>query len=470
MSCRIQPKLTTLILLSILALAACGGDRPVDIKAIKGTPQTYVGSETCKTCHLEHHDSWKMTLHSRMMQDARQNIDAIVAELNPEVIRADLAEIKGLKVPPEQIYIPKPEEVLYTIGSQWKQRYLIERNGMLVIAPVQYNTDTGRWVNYNEDTWEKRSWILECGGCHATGVNLDKGNFVETSVGCEACHGPGSHHVALPKTAVFEKRQTIVNPAKLTSGVATQICGSCHNRGKATKHEKASWPVGYLPGRALETYFKSTSFAGGDASHLYGNEFSKAHHQQYIDWKQSKHFVEGVNCTSCHYVHQLGIQATRFQTRESGSQQCLSCHRTINNNQAHAIHSFGNCVGCHMPRVVKSAESGDLHSHVFKTLLPLETLMDPKIPNSCQTCHHHKDADLKILQQQFEILSQMPRPQGQMIQSIPAMPPKASPDSRVIKVPDQQIQKAPGTQPSVDAGGRQGVQSPDAQQSPARPQ
>ena len=27
--------------------------------------------------------------------------------------------------------------------------------------------------------------------------------------------------------------------------------------------------------------------------HLYANEFSKGHHQQYIDWKQSKHFNEG---------------------------------------------------------------------------------------------------------------------------------------------------------------------------------
>lgn len=450
------------------ALVACGGERTVDLKALKASPQTYVGSDMCKTCHLEHFDSWQMTLHSRMTQDARQNKDAIVAELNPEMIRADLAKIKGLKVPVDQIYIPKPDEVLYTIGSQWKQRFILDWHGMLVIAPIQFNTDTGRWVNYNEDTWEKRSWLLQCGGCHATGVNLEKGNFAEPSVGCEACHGPGSHHVALPKAAVFEKRQTIVNPAKLTSGTAVQICGSCHNRGKATKHEKAEWPVGYLPGKALETYFRSVSFAGGDASHLYGNEFSKAHHQQYIDWKQSKHFEEGVSCTSCHYVHQLGIQGTRFQTRESGSQQCLSCHTLLNNNKAHSIHSFGNCVGCHMPRVVKSAETGDLHSHVFKTLLPADTLNDPKIPNSCQTCHHHKDADLKVLQQQYEILTQMPKPSGQVIPAIPAMTPgKTEPPA--AKAPEPQPRKAPEAQAPAGSGAAPGAQSPEGQPLPGKP-
>jgi predicted CXXCH cytochrome family protein len=369
-------------------------------------------------CHLEHYDSWKMTLHSRMTQDVQRNRDAIVADFDEKKIREDLAQIKNLKLPADQIYIPKVEEIKYTIGSQWKQRYIVEKNGVLYISPVQYNTDTNRWVNYNESTWDKNPWLLQCGGCHATGVDLDKQNFSETSVGCEACHGKGSWHAALPKTDVFEKRQTIVNPAKLTSGVAVQICGSCHNRGKALKNKDAGWPVGYEPGKALEIYYQSTSFAGGDATHLYGNEFSKAHHQQYIDWKQSKHYVEGVSCTSCHYVHQAGIPPTRFQTQAAGSRQCFTCHVQTNTNMAHSIHSFANCVGCHMPRVVKSAETGDLHSHVFVTLLPAATLKDKAIPNSCQTCHRHKDQDLNELQKKWEALAKIPKPVGKSIEPI----------------------------------------------------
>ncbi len=408
-------KASAAIMLGLFALLVfgCGGEQSVDVKQLMAQPKAYVGSDTCKMCHLEHYDSWKMTLHSRMTQDAQKNRDVIIADFDEKKIREDLAKLGDkLKVPADQIFIPNVEDIKYTIGSQWKQRYIVEKGGVLYISPVQYNADTDRWVNYNEATWDKNPWLLKCGGCHATGVDLDKQKFVEPAVSCEACHGKGSWHAALPKTAVFEKRQTIVNPSKLTSGVATEICGSCHNRGKATKFKGAEWAVGYEPGKALEIFFKSTSFAGGDANHLYGNEFSKAHHQQYIDWKQSKHFKEGVSCVSCHYVHQIGVPPTRSQTQAAGSKQCFQCHVQINQNMAHSIHSFANCVGCHMPRIVTSAESGDLHSHVFATLLPSETLKDKNMPNSCQTCHKHKNEDLKELQAEWEALAKIPKPVG----------------------------------------------------------
>ncbi len=414
-------KASAAILLGVFALLwyGCGGEQTVDVKKLMAQPKAYVGSDTCKMCHLEHFDSWMMTLHSRMTQDVQKNRDALIADLDEKRIREDLAKLGDkLKVPADQIFIPRIEEIKYTIGSQWKQRYIVEKNGVLYIAPIQYNADTDRWVNYNEATWDKNPWLLKCGGCHATGVDLEKQNFVEPAVGCEACHGKGSWHAALPKTAVFEKRLTIVNPAKLTSGVAVQICGSCHNRGKATRHEGAGWPVGYEPGKALEAYYKSTSFAAGDARHLYGNEFSKAHHQQYIDWRQSKHHAEGVTCVSCHFVHQIGVPPTRTQTQEAGSKQCFECHIQVNQNMAHSIHSFANCVGCHMPRIVTSAESGDLHSHVFAALLPAVTLQNKDMPNSCRTCHKHKDQDMNELQAQWEALAQIPRPVGRPIEPI----------------------------------------------------
>ena len=415
---RSRPAIVIVSALAMCFVVACSGEKPIDVKAITAQPKLYVGSDTCKMCHLEHFDSWKMTLHSRMLQDAQKNKDAVIVELDEKQIREDLSKISGLKVPADKIWIPKVEDVKYTIGSQWKQRYLVEKDDKLFISPIQYNAETHRWVNYNEDTWDKKPWILGCGGCHATGVDLDKNKFSEPGVACEACHGKGSWHAALPKTAVFEKRQTIVNPAKLTAGTAVQICGSCHNRGKATKHQQAEWAVGYEPGKSLSAYFKSTSFAAGDKRHLYANEFSKGHHQQYIDWEQSKHYNEGVSCTSCHYVHQIGVPPTRSQTQAAGSKQCFECHVQTNTNMAHSIHSFANCVGCHMPKIASSAESGDLHSHVFITLLPEDTLRNKDLPNSCQTCHKHKNQDLNELQAQWETLAKIPKPVGKPIEPI----------------------------------------------------
>lgn len=417
-----KPKVFVIVLVFAMMsiwLAACGTEQPIDMKAILAEEKTFVGSDTCKMCHLEHYDSWKMTMHSRMTQDVQNNRDAIIVPIDEKRIREDLAKLGSkLKVPADKIYVPKIDEIKYTIGSQWKQRFIIEKNGTLYIAPIQYNADTHRWVNYHEHDWDKRPWLLKCGGCHATGVDLETNTFIELAVACEECHGKGSWHAAIPKTAVFEKRQTIINPAKLTMGVSVQICGSCHNRGKSTMKKGAGWPVGYEPGKALEAYYKSTTYATGDTKHLYANEFSKGHHQQYIDWMQSKHAKEGVTCTSCHYVHQIGLPPTRSQTFSAGSKQCFECHVQVNQNMAHSIHSFANCIGCHMPRIAKSAESGDIHSHVFIALLPQDTLKNPKIPNSCQTCHKHKNQDLKELQNEWEALAKLPKPIGQPVKTI----------------------------------------------------
>ena len=395
------------VLASLILGRAAWAQEPIDPKKLLAAPKAYVGSEVCRACHLEHYDAWKRTLHSRMLQDAQANQDVIITDIDPELIKADLQKIeKKLKVPLEDVHIPNIDDIKYTIGSQWKQRYLIEKEGTLFIAPVQFNAETGRWVNYHDHDWQERPWLKKCGGCHATGVDLDKNNFVEPGVGCESCHGPGSHHAALPKTQIFEKRETIINPAKLTPGVSVQICGSCHNRGKSTKVKGAGWPVGYRPGKALTTYYNSTSFEGGDVKHVYANEFSKGHHQQYIDWKQSAHYREGVTCVSCHFVHELGNPVVRGQTRgASGSNACLNCHTMTNKVGAHAVHAFANCIGCHMPRIAKSAESGDIHSHVFVALLPEDTLKNPDIPNSCQTCHQHKNEDLADLQRRYDALA-----------------------------------------------------------------
>jgi len=86
----------------------CGGEQAVDVKKLMAQPKAYVGSDTCKMCHLEHFDSWMMTLHSRMTQDPQKNRDVIIADFDEKRIREDLAKLGDkLKVPADQIFIPK---------------------------------------------------------------------------------------------------------------------------------------------------------------------------------------------------------------------------------------------------------------------------------------------------------------------------------------------------------------------------
>jgi hypothetical protein len=40
------------------------------------------------------------------------------------------------------------------------------------------------------------------------------------------------------------------------------------------------------------------------------------------------------------------------------------------------------------------------------------------MPNSCQTCHKHKNQDLQELQTQWETLAKIPRPVGKPIEPI----------------------------------------------------
>ena len=46
-----------IIVFVIFALAACTTEQPVNVEAVLSQPKTYVGSDNCKMCHLEHYDS-----------------------------------------------------------------------------------------------------------------------------------------------------------------------------------------------------------------------------------------------------------------------------------------------------------------------------------------------------------------------------------------------------------------------------
>ena len=71
--CHLLPRmLLTVIIFSVGSIA--WGDSQLGAKK-------YVGSELCRTCHLEHYDAWKRTLHSKMLQDVSKNADVIVTDL-----------------------------------------------------------------------------------------------------------------------------------------------------------------------------------------------------------------------------------------------------------------------------------------------------------------------------------------------------------------------------------------------------
>lgn len=336
----------------------------------------YVGSMECKKCHERKFLDWTTTLHSRMIQDAKAN---------PRVIIGDFKS-------PNKIRIFKKDDVDYTIGNRWMQQYLKKTGDDYEVLPASYHISTNRWVEYPQN----RSWFKECAGCHATGVDPVKKTFKEPGIGCEACHGPGSNHI---KAISGFETTTIVNPTRLTSAQAAQVCGSCHARGMDTSAGHHPYPVEYMGVRGTGNLLLHFNFFDQKSNPelFWPSGDAKVSYTQYTDWKQSEHAKSGITCTSCHLVHK---GSTNFQTKLEGDNLCKSCHSTTDKKMAHKIHTFGMCIGCHMPKTGTIADVGDIRSHTFKFISPELSMKKGGVknqPNSCSGCHHHKDTPLEDL-------------------------------------------------------------------------
>lgn len=357
---------------------------------------TFVGSETCKKCHERTYLDWRTSLHSRMMRDARIE---------------DWANIGDFSTPVDIRTFAK-EDIDFTLGSQWRQQYLKKEGDDLFVLPAYYNVTSGQWAAYFPDEKAKRNWFTECAGCHATGVDPVKKTFVEMGVACEACHGPGSNHnEAVPGYEIA----TIIQAGRLTPALASQICGSCHTRGR-DKTGQYAYPVDYQIHKGegnIRLYFDEANQENGNAEIFWPSGESKYSNQQYLDWQKSEHAKVGVVCVTCHNVHQSKttlvstegggpgfLDAIISKTRLFEDRLCKSCHTTVQYRSVHRIHTFGSCVRCHMPRVAKIGEAGDAHSHTFRFMFPQATLKAggvDKQPNACNSCHHHKDTPSEAL-------------------------------------------------------------------------
>jgi hypothetical protein len=373
------------------------------------TGATFVGSETCKSCHERTYLEWRTSLHSRMMRDVK---------VEP------LANIGDFRAP-NGVRTFTRDDIDYTLGSQWKQMYLKRDGQNLTVLPAQYNVFTGDWKPYFPDEPGKRDWFNECAGCHATGIDPEKKEFVEMGIACEACHGPGSNHVeAMPGYEI----PTIIQASRLTPALAAQICGSCHTRGR-DKTGKHAYPAEYQIHKGvgnIRLYFDEVD-PEKDSVYFWPSGESNYSNQQYLDWQQSEHSKVGVTCITCHEVHssKSALQAVgevpnplvviRSKTRLFEDQLCKSCHTTPQYRSVHRIHTFGSCVRCHMPKVASIGEAGDAHSHTFRFMFPQATLKAgnlDKQPNACNACHHHKQTPTEDLVAFLEAAKRedMPKP------------------------------------------------------------
>ena len=352
------------------------------------TPKaTFTGSQACKACHAGTYDGWQKTRMANVIQDPRVHPEAVVGDFataNPLVTF-------GLN------------EVAFTYGSRWKQRYFTRRGDDYYVLPAQWDIQKRRWLpfhvekgtdwwvpHYGESNMERPTSTL-CDGCHSVNFNIETKQVTEWNVGCEKCHGPGSLHVAHPT------RQNIVDPDKLDSVRGNDTCIQCHSQGQPVGNPIAGkyydWPVGYLPGARLVDYWKLEELKPGVTGfYQYADLTAHKNRMQGNDFVQSNMYHREIRCSDCHQVHANTVSNLRMPSNAL----CLGCHTkenpaglkgTISQHTHHAEGSKGSqCVACHMPKIETTIKDNFVSAHTFRFITPAQTEQSG-IPNPCTSCH-----------------------------------------------------------------------------------
>ena len=354
---------------------------------------TYVGSRACQSCHAATYATWEKTPMANIVRDPK---------LHPDQVKGDFSK-------PNPLVTFRLADVAFIYGGVWKQRYFYKKGNDYFMYPAQWDVQNKVWRAFNPapgtDWWTnvypndmtQRPTGPLCDGCHSVGYNIQTHAVSEWNVGCEKCHGPGSDHVASPS------KTNIVNPARLDTVRANDVCMQCHSEGRPLKNpiegRTYDWPVGYVAGDRLADYWRLEDHKLGEKTFThYADDTAIKNRMQGNDFVQSQMYKRGLTCFTCHNVHGT---ANNAQLIKPPDELCISCHNAKSPNgppgdaaahSHHAANSAGaQCVACHMPQVANQIANVNVRSHTFRVMPPLLTVQFGE-PNSCNTCHKDKDA------------------------------------------------------------------------------
>jgi hypothetical protein len=252
------------------------------------------------------------------------------------------------------------QELLWSIGSgENGMTFAVQRGGYLFEAPLSYYTKARRWdLSPGYETADEgfsRPIGDACLVCHSgrtqpvTGREGMYGSpaFAEPSVGCENCHGPAQLHVTERTRGMGRSPDTsIVNPARLPSRLAEDICMMCHQGGQVRA---------LLPGQEYSSFRPGTPLIRTAAIAEIAGRVKDSALMEHHDSMQISRCFEASNgklgCLTCHDPHEQPDAAAApayFRAK------CLTCHKESSCRLAPATRLASvppdNCAGCHMPR------------------------------------------------------------------------------------------------------------------------
>jgi len=394
----------------------------------------HVGSAACRDCHQKEHAAWQGSHHAAAMQEANDktvlgnfdNAKFAYAGTTSAFFKRDGKFFVNTDGPDGRL---ADYEIKYTFGVTPLQQYLIAfpdgRMQALSIAwDARPKAEGGqRWFHlYPAEKithadplhWTKlqQNWNFMCADCHST--NLRKGydaaadrfmtTWSEINVGCEACHGLASNHVAWARKegdwrryeapgrglgVVFNERRGVawaIDPATgnasrsrpRESAKEIETCARCHAR-------RAQIGDDYVPGRPIGDAFLVAPLEEG----LYWPDGQMRDEvYNHGSFAQSKMFARGVTCSDCHDPHSQQLKAP-------GNAVCAQCHLPAKYDApAHHHHPAGSkgaaCAACHMPSTTYMVVD-PRHDHSLRIPQP-DLSVKLGTPNACNNCHTDKPA------------------------------------------------------------------------------
>lgn len=384
----------------------------------------YVGSESCKSCHLTAYNDWRKSHHYHAMALAtdstmRGKFDTQLTDSHGTVHKLYKKDGKFMAYTDGADGNMHEFEIKYVFGYTPLQQYLVEFDrGRLQTLPLTWNTEDENWYympdsvykgqNIDHTNWlhwtnQAQNWNSMCAECHST--NLQKGydyqndsyqtTYSEISVGCESCHGAGSKHLDWANLPDYtQKQQPNMGLEVKTSGLNAEDfvnrCVRCHSR--------KSYLDDFKP-EAQSIFDHMLPMLPGEPNWFIDGQI-KEEDYVYASFLQSKMYHRDIKCSDCHNVHS-------GERLLEGNKLCLQCHnKDVYDTPQHHHHktegmtgkavisesglkfdvgSGAQCVNCHMPgRYYMGVDYRNDHS--FRVPRP-DLSIKYDVPNACTQCH-----------------------------------------------------------------------------------
>ena len=283
---------------------------------------------------------------------------------HPDAIIPDLSK-------PDPLVTFTKDDIAFVYGSKWKQRYFTKVGDDYFPLGAQWDVTHKVWRAYLRRARNRLvDGILsrrQHEAAHRSALRWlpfgelqhpdEDGDGMERRL--REVPRAGREHVRQPS------RANIVNPARLDSVQANDVCIQCHSQGRPLTNPingQILRLAGRLRGRArtsrISGSWKSTSSGETTFTHFADGTAHK-NRMQGNDFVQSAMYTRGVTCFSCHDVHGTENNADLLKP---ANVLCLDCHgpnspngphaATIEQHTHHKPGSAGNeCVGCHMPKI-----------------------------------------------------------------------------------------------------------------------